>query len=323
MATDLVDCLIVGAGPGGLVAATYLTRFHRRIAVVDAGSSRARYIPESHNCPGFPFGVSGRELLARLRTQAEGYGARIVAGRIVELRRGKESFVARDDEGRRYEAITVVLATGIVDRMPPFEGPPDALERAIDSAAVRLCAVCDGYEASDEEIAVYGPVNDAIRHAVFLRTFSRRVTAIHPGDEKPSPECAELAREAHIEVRSGARRLRHAQDGDGSGCLVSFDGETRRYDTVYPVLGGDAQSQLALGLGARADERGELIVDAKQETTVEGLYAIGDVVSALNQISVAMGQAAIAASAIHQRLPPNLREDESHQPDTARDLPSP
>src|SRR5688572_8899625 len=89
---ELVDCLVVGAGPGGLVAATYLTRFHRRIAVVDAGSSRARWIPKSHNCPGFPFGVSGSDLLAKLRTQAEGYGARIIAGRITELR--------RNDEGR-------------------------------------------------------------------------------------------------------------------------------------------------------------------------------------------------------------------------------
>src|SRR5512145_2105152 len=105
-ATELVDCLIVGAGPGGLVASTYLTRFHRRIAVVDAGSSRARYIPESHNCPGFPFGVSGRDLLAKLRTQAEGYGTRIVAGRVVELRRLEGRFVALDDQSRRYEALT-------------------------------------------------------------------------------------------------------------------------------------------------------------------------------------------------------------------------
>jgi thioredoxin reductase (NADPH) len=315
-----VDCLVVGAGPGGLVAATYLTRFHRRIAVVDAGASRARWIPESHNCPGFPFGVSGRDLLAKLRTQAEGYGAEIIAGRIVELRRLGDRFVAADDQGRRYEATTVLLATGIVDRMPPFDGPPGELERAIDSAAVRLCAVCDGYEASDEDIAVYGPVNEAIRHAVFLRTFSRRVTAVHPGDEEPSGECAELAREAGVEVLPGALGLRNA---DGGGCIVSFAGKTHRYDTVYPVLGGDAQSQLALGLGARADDRGELMVDARQETTVDGLYAIGDVVSALNQISVAMGQAAIAASAIHQRLPPNLREDEASQPETAPELPAP
>ena len=79
-------------------------------------------------------------------------------------------------------------------------------------------------------------------------------------------------------------------------------------DTVYPVLGGDAQSTLATALGARVDDNGELLVDDKQQTSVDGLYAIGDVVSALNQISVAVGHAAIAATAIHNRLPHNFRE---------------
>ena len=67
-ADDLLDVLVVGAGPAGLTAATYLARFHRRFVVVDAGKSRARWIPTSHNCPGFPFGVAGPELLAKLRT---------------------------------------------------------------------------------------------------------------------------------------------------------------------------------------------------------------------------------------------------------------
>jgi thioredoxin reductase (NADPH) len=319
--TEQLDCLIVGAGPGGLVAATYLTRFHRRIAVVDAGSSRARWIPQTHNCPGFPFGVSGEDLLGKLRTQAEGFGARITPGRITELEHQDGCFIAGDDHRRRHRSTHVLLATGIVDRMPPFEGPPSALERAIGGGAVRLCAVCDGYEASDESIAVYGPVDEAIRHAVFLRTFSRRVAAVHPGTAEPSQECSALARGGRVEVLARARAL---AAGDGDGCEVLFDdGRRRRFDTVYPVLGGDAQSQLAVSLGASVDDRGALIVDDKQQTTVDGLYAIGDVVSALNQISVAMGQAAIAASAIHQRLPPNFREDEASQPETAPDLPSP
>jgi thioredoxin reductase (NADPH) len=326
---DLLDCLIVGAGPGGLVAATYLSRFHRRIAVVDAGASRARWIPTSHNCPGFPFGVAGPELLAKLRLQAEGYGARITRGRITTLERDGDRgpvgasapFAAADDRGRRYQARTVLLATGIVDRMPPFEGSPDAPERAITAGALRLCAVCDGYEASDEAIAVYGPADEAIRHAVFLRTFSRRVAAVVSDAGQPSSECAAIAQNAGVEVLPAARALRY--DGEG-GCSIRFEGgESRRFDTVYPVLGGDAQSQLAIALGARVDDAGELIVDAKQQTSVDGLYAIGDVVSALNQISVAMGQAAIASSAIHQRLPHNFREDEASQPETAPELPAP
>jgi thioredoxin reductase (NADPH) len=319
---ELVDCLIVGAGPGGLVAATYLTRFHRRIEVIDAGASRARWIPQTHNCPGFPFGVSGSDLLAKLRTQAEGYGAPITPARICALERDRVGFVARDEQGRAHHARFVVLATGIVDRMPAFEGGPEALEEAIGAGAIRLCAVCDGYEASDERIAVYGPADEAIRHAVFLRTFSRRVAVILSESGEPSQECSALAHAAGVEVLPVARALEFR---DGGACAVELDGAEpgRCFDTVYPVLGGAAQSQLAAALGARVNEAGELVVDAKQQTSVDGLYAIGDVVSGLNQISVAMGHAAVAASAIHQRLPPNFREDEASQPETAADLPSP
>ena len=317
---DVLDCLIIGAGPAGLVAATYLIRFHRCIAVVDAGSSRAQWIPSSHNCPGFPSGVAGTALLDKLRTQAEGHGARIIPGRITALQREHEHFSASDDRGRRYRARHVLLATGIVDRMPEVAGPADALDQAVAAGELRLCAVCDGYEASDERIAVYGPVNDAIHHAVFLRTFSRQVAAVRSRPGEPSDACAELARAARVAVLPVPRALQRDPDG---GCSFEFDDGSRHFDTVYPVLGGDAQSQLATALGAKVDAGGELVVDDKQQTSVDGLYAIGDVVSALNQISVALGHAAIAASAIHGRLPHNFREDEASQPETAAELPSP
>ncbi|HWI24973.1 MAG TPA: NAD(P)/FAD-dependent oxidoreductase, partial [Lysobacter sp.] len=171
---DVLDCLVVGAGPAGLTAATYLTRFHRRIVAVDAGKSRARWIPSSHNCPGFPFGVAGTALLEKLRAQATGYGVEIVDGCVAKLERDGDSFLATAADGQRWRAQCVILATGIVDRMPAMPQLEDAIARNV----VRLCAVCDGYEASDERIAVYAPVDEAIRHAVFLRTFSRQVAAV-------------------------------------------------------------------------------------------------------------------------------------------------
>jgi thioredoxin reductase (NADPH) len=311
-----LDCLIVGAGPAGLTAATYLARFHRRIAVVDAGSSRARWIPSSHNCPGFPFGVAGPELLQKLRAQAEGYGADIQHARIARLERDGDGFIATAADGQRWQARMLILATGIVDAMPAMPG----LEEAIARNVIRLCAVCDGYEASDEHIAVLAPVETGIGHALFLRTFSRRVTVVPSQPGAPSPACARQARDANIPVLAPSASLRH----DGECCVFELeDGSVHRFDTVYPVLGGQAQSQLATQLGAAVDDNGELRVDAHLQTSVDGLYAIGDVVSALNQISVAVGHAAIAATAVHNRLPRNLREDVAHQAERAAELPSP
>ncbi len=296
---DVLDVLVVGAGPAGLTAATYLARFHRRFAVVDAGKSRARWIPTSNNCPGFPSGIGGDALLGKLRMQAEGFDVCIEDGRIERLERDGEAFVATAADGRSWRARFVLLATGVVDVMPAMDG----LEAGIASHAVRLCAVCDGYEASDADIAVLAPVDDAIRHAAFLRSFSQRVAAIPTEAAEPSPECATLAAEAGIELLPPALALRC----DADGCVVDTEAGERRFDTLYPVLGCDAQSRLATALGAAVDDNGELIVDARMQTNVDGLYAIGDVVSALNQIAVAYGHAAVAATAIHNRLPPRPR----------------
>ena len=306
----------MGAGPAGLTAATYLARFHRRAVVVDAGKSRARWIPKSHNCPGFPFGVAGTELLDKLRAQATGYGAEIVQGCIARLEPTGEGFIATAEDGTRWTARYVILATGIVDKMPAMPG----LEAAIDRNVVRMCAVCDGYEASDDHIAVYAPVDVAIRHALFLRTFSRSVAAVRSEPGEPTEDNAARAREANVSVLPVATRLEH----DGTCCVFHLeDDSVHRFDTVYPVLGCTAQSSLATALGARVDDNGELQVDASQQTNVDGLYAIGDIVSALNQISVGVGHAAIAATAVHNRLPPNFREDPDSQPESAAELPSP
>jgi thioredoxin reductase (NADPH) len=297
-ADNTYDCLIIGAGPAGLTAATYLARFRRNIVVLDAGQSRARWIPASHNCPGFPFGVAGNELLARYRTHAQKYGATIVETRITTLRKQDDDFIASDGE-REWRARHAILATGVVDRVPDMAN----VEDAIHGGVVRLCAVCDGYEARDEAIGVLAPAADALDHAEYLRTFSRRVAALvtdAPGVVDRA--LRERAERAGIAVYPAPARLSLS----GNGCRADFaNGDPLHLDTLYPVLGADAQSGLGRALGARIDDGGELQVDKRMHTSVSGLYAIGDVVSGLNQISVAVGHAALAASTVHRRLPPN------------------
>jgi thioredoxin reductase (NADPH) len=297
MSGNLLDCLVVGAGPAGLTAATYLARFRRHILVADAGASRARWIPASHNCPGFPFGVAGNELLARFRLQADTYGVAQVRTRITRLDRHDDGFVASDGE-HHWHARTVILATGVVDRLPAL----GKLEEAIAAGVLRLCAVCDAYEARNEVIGVLAPTQEAIGHAAFLRTFSRQVCALAADDASWDEAQRQRAGKCGVQLWPGPRRL----DLVDGACLAHFaDGRRLRLDTLYPVLGADAQSELAAALGAELDPQGALVVDERLQTSVPGLYAIGDVVSALNQISVAVGHAAIAATTVHRRLPAN------------------
>lgn len=299
--TQFNDCIVIGAGPAGMTAALYLNRFHRNVAVLDAGSSRARWIPRSHNCPGFPDGVSGDELLERLRCQAMEYGTTVIRAKAAQLERVEGGFRVTDTFGTHYHGRTVLLATGIVDVLPELPW----VEAAVECGAMRLCAICDGFEASDVELAVYGPLHSAFGHAQFMRTFSGAVALVQSDETEVDDELRGSAEACAIELVRKPREL--VFDGERCG-FIDSDGTRRDFDTVYPVLGSRSQATLAMALGAQVDKDDELVVTPDQMTSVEGLYAIGDVVSALNQISVAVGHAAIAATTIHNLLPRNLRE---------------
>ncbi|GAB3512647.1 NAD(P)/FAD-dependent oxidoreductase [Pseudoxanthomonas daejeonensis] len=286
------DVVVVGAGPAGLTAAIYLGRLLRTVRVLDAGASRARWIPESNNCPGFPQGIAGIDLLARLREQATSFGARFESATVTSLLRDGDGFQLADAQGHRWRAPTVILATGLADRLPDV----DDVEGAIACGALRLCPVCDAYEVTDRNIGIHGPWASIVSHARFLRGYSARLTLL------PTDTVGTLDGEGGLDARvlpAGGQLV-----FDGRRCGYAVDGDRDWFDTVYPFLGSRSSARLAQQAGVTLTGTGEIPVDRSHQTTgVPGLYAIGDVVSGLNQISVAVGQAAVAALDAHARLP--------------------
>ena len=296
-----LDCLVVGAGPAGLTAAIYLARYRREFLVLDGGPSRAALIPLTHNFPAWPQGVSGETLLARLREQALGHEARIEPARVEFLQRDGAGFVAIAG-GQRWRAANVVLATGIVDRHPDWPG----LAEATLAGLLRWCPICDGFEMLDQEVALVTAAASGLGHAKFLRTYSRRVTLVALSDQE-GLDAAGVGELEAASIELEARPLLGFEPRGRRVALRFADGATREFDAVYPMLGCTVQAGLATQLGARCNEAGDLLVDAHQCTSLPGLYAIGDVVSDINQISVGTGHAAIAATAIHNRLARNFR----------------
>ena len=288
------EVLIIGAGPAGLTAATYLARFRRRVLVADGGQPRACWIPLSHNMPGFPQGITGDAILRRMTEQAVEYGAVIEPGRVETLDRAGEGFTARLN-GRTVRARAVLLATGVVDHHPDLPG----VERAIERALVRICPICDGYEAIDRAVAVIGNDDKGAREAAFLRTYSERVALIHIGPAEALTCRDELARVGVELICAPIDNVR--LEGDRVTAL-SWGGTFRAFDLVYSALGTSPNGELAAALGARLGEDWRLFTDAHQQTSVPGLYAAGDVVRGLNQIAVATAEAAVAATDIHNRL---------------------
>lgn len=293
----ILDAAVIGAGPAGLTAGIYLGRFKRGVVVFHGGDSRASWIPVSHNHPGFPDGIVGSDLVARIRSQAERYGAQIKTAMIQSLRVVDEGFELANTH-ETWIARTVLLASGVRDNEPPL---PDVAD-AVRTALLRICPICDGFEVSGRAVGVIGDSALGAREALFLTTYTDDIRLIHVGapDALNNDIRAEL-RAARIEViETPIERV--VLDPDQSRALYFGASKPVRFEAVYSALGVTPRSQLAIAAGAALDDSGRLVVDDHQQTSVPGLYAAGDVVRGLNQISTAQGEAAIAATAMHNRL---------------------
>jgi thioredoxin reductase (NADPH) len=313
--TDRVDALIIGAGPAGLTAALYLARFKRRIVLIDGGDSRAAWIPTSHNIPFFEEGISGPAILGRQREHVGNYGVEPRPGKITSLSRQDGGFLAAFSDQRgtteTIRARRILLATGADDLEPDLPDLPDAIRRGL----VRYCPICDGFEASGKKIAVMGHGNRGMGEAIFIaRTYSSDVTLMTLGAPMNLDSDQRSKLDEHgicvIEEPIGSLEL----DGDKVGAVRMESGLEHRFEVLYSALGLSHRSELATALGAEVDDQGALLVDEHNQTTVPGLYAAGGVVRGLDQVVVAMGHAAIAATHIHNRCELPTEEEPGGSP---------
>lgn len=293
MKADQLDALVVGGGPAGLTAAIYLARFRRSFLLVDAGEQRASLIRVSHNHSGFPDGVSGPELLRRMRDQATKYGATLLAGEIETLTRSDDGFVAQL-HGKTIRAKTVLLATGVVDKEPDLPNVSQAVKRGL----IRHCPICDGFDVIGQRVGVIGYGKRGAREALFIRTYTKDLTLMTFGQplNRSSVEWSKLYQAGITVLDAPVEAV--AIEGDKIK-TITVAGRSYAFDTLYSVLGSEPRSALGRQLGAEVSEEGCFTVNLHQETSVPGLFAAGDVVHSLDQISVAMGHAATAATAIH------------------------
>ncbi|WP_404711843.1 NAD(P)/FAD-dependent oxidoreductase [Sphingomonas sp. MMS24-J13] len=296
MPTPNVDCLIVGGGPAGLTAAIYLARFHLNVLVADSGDSRAALIPKTRNHAGFPEGISGPNLLRRMNQQARIYGARIEDTVVSAIHKDGESFLV-DTGGGTIAARSVLLATGVVNNRPDM--PDDMHDEALARGLLRYCPICDGFEVTDQAIGVIGTGARGMREALFLRGYSADITLIAPGDGHALDEGqqAELAN-AGVALLAGPPAFVLGPHG----ISVFTDAGCFAFASIYPALGSVVRSDLARVLGAGVSEEGCMLVDAHQRSSIPGLYAAGDVVLGLDQISHAMGEGGVAATTIRNDL---------------------
>lgn len=299
---QIFDCAIVGAGAAGLTSALYLARFRRNVIVLDGGASRASWIPEIHNYPGIT-GLSGQRFLSNLQQQAVRYGAKMQPGRVTLIDRTEDDiFIANTIQGP-IRATKIIVASGIEDFLPDISQP----ESAVRAGVLRLCPVCDGYEAIDRKIACLIH-SDNIDHALFLRTYSAHVTALIV----PKQGRGLTQHQKHV--------LQNASIGwiesvfkihvfDDHAVIQVGPGEEHTFHALYCLTGSIPNTAFLQHLRPETDPSGKIITDAHQQTSVSGLYAAGDITVGLCQISVATAQGATAACHIHSLLDSSSAEN--------------
>jgi len=295
-ASDLPDVLIAGASFAGLAAATALGRSLRDVLVVDGGPPRNAPSPGAHNVLTRD-GTSPVELARLARVEAEGYGARVVPGRIVSAGTTDAGVTATLDDGTVLRARRLLLASGSTDRLPAIPGLAERWGRD-----VLHCPYCHGFEVRGRRIAVLGSGFSG-HQAQMFRQLSDRVSILTNGVFAPGAEEAEGLAARGIELIDGAVTEVLVEDDRLVGVVV--DG--RRIDLDALVVGPRVEGNLPDGLGLELVEHPSgaarhLTVDPMGRTTAPRVFAAGSLVEPMSQVMAAAADGLRVAAAINHDL---------------------
>ncbi|MCA1296340.1 NAD(P)/FAD-dependent oxidoreductase [Paenibacillus sp. alder61] len=296
------DCIIVGGGIAGLQAAIQLGRYDvHRILVLDAERGRSVLCRNYRNILGFPEGISGPELRKRGRLQAESLGVLFQTAEVVKAERAEETFKLTDQAGNTYITRTLLLATGITDRIPGIAGMADVL-----GSTVYICPDCDGHEIQDRDTVLMGAGDAGADMALVLAERARSLVYINHEAIRVTEDRMAKLRAAGIRYETGIISEVVAKQGDRIDAVILEDGRTFAAERGFIAFGGNrVHSDLAGQLGVELSGNRHVLTDPRsKKTNVEGVFAAGDLGVHAEQVTVAMGEGSLAAIWIHKALRP-------------------
>ncbi len=312
---DVYDVIIIGGGPAGGSAAIYTARADLKTVVIDKGLTAGALgmASEIANYPGLPEPIAGVELVRRMRDQARSFGATFVDEKVLRVDlKGDPKQVWTGAEG--YQGRAVIIATGAMGRTRRFPGEERLLGRGVS-----YCATCDGAFFRDKEVAVAGNNDEAIEEALTLTRFASRVHVLNPTSDLRAPE--ELVEElrAHDKVTIHAstriREIVGENRVDAVHVVKQGEEETIEVDGVFVYLQGNLPITDFLDDQVPTNEEGCLTVGESFQTSVDGVFAVGDVLCThVKQAVIAAAEGVEAAIAVDRYLHgrEKLRPDWSH-----------
>lgn len=294
------DLIIVGAGPAGLTAGLYASRARLKTVLLEKLAPGGQILTTDfvENYPGFPEGLSGYELVDRMKRQAENFGLKIEGIEVVRLELTPEKKrVFTDKEAMETKAL--ILTTGASPRKLGIDG-----EGLLVGKGVSYCATCDGPFYRDQEVAVIGGGDTAVEEAIFLTKFASRVYLVHRRDElratKLLQERVKAAEKVTLVWDSVPTRILGQA---GVEALELKNVKTNEISTlpvegVFVFIGYNPSNDLLADLSIDFDDLGFVKTDDNMETSIPGVFAAGDIRSKLlRQVSTAVGDGATAAFA--------------------------
>lgn len=306
MVDDLYDCIVIGAGPAGLSASLFLARYLHRTITFHHNSPRNEYAHGVHGFLGH-HGIRPNELLARGRDEVTTHGGLIIEACVNKVEKvADERFRvvagAEGNEQRTFEARRLLLATGLRDLTPDCPG-----FREFYGSSVFHCPDCDGYEVKDKRVTVLTHGKNAAAFATNLLTWTKRLTLLTDQRDISDEDRAKLA-ELEIAIRTEAVV---ALEGDTANKqlerVIFSEGEPLECDALFFSLGTELATNFHETLGCRLDPDCDLVwVDQTRQTSVQGVYAAGDITPNSQLAVVAAAEGAMAAIHIHRSLTRDL-----------------
>jgi thioredoxin reductase (NADPH) len=302
------EVTVVGGGPAGLTAALYTTRLGHDTAVVDRGGGRAAMMADTHNVIGITEDVSGTEFLGTALEQVKRYGADHYRQFVSSAERTEEGRIRLSAGDLTVVTERVVLATGFTDGRPDPPAPRTA-------RGLHYCLHCDAYILVDAPVYVMGNGSSAAHVAMIMLNFTDDVDLLLNGDDPEWSDETDRQLRAHPVDIVGEEVTGIENDDEGWLAAMEFeDGTRREYRGGFAMYGAEYNTDLAEGLGCDLNDDGTIAVDDHGATSVDGVYAVGDVTPGHNQIPTAMGEGARAGLDIHYDLrefPKSLEELEA------------
>jgi thioredoxin reductase len=292
----MLDVVIVGGGAAGLSAGLVLGRFRRKVLICDSGQPRNARATGVHNFLSRD-GIHPQELLQIARDQLKPYDSvEFRSQEIAEIIRNEGYFDVVFADGSRDSAKKILLATGVKDQLPPIEG----LE-ALWGTGVFHCPYCHGWEVRDKAIAVLANGDAAVHLSKLLFSLSTDIVICTNGESEISDADAQRLAELGIGLYTSAI-LKLEWHGDTLEGITFADGRYLARDAIFLHSAQSQHSGLPAQLGCAFTENGLVQVDILGKTSVEGVYAAGDLTSRMQQVVTAAATGASAAAGINTEL---------------------